>query len=461
MSEKENGLDQKRLSFAAGITVTLIVTTFSIAQLISGSAKLSFLYNSNGAWNKFLPLSLSGLVFLASIAVLFSCYMVLNALRLCSSNLTPNKLPKALNFLWNLSMFLLVVFLLALILLGLSFGVAAFDSGVSRWILFTLLAAAVTGGVSLLSSLLYRLFRRLITRSKSSWEPPVWVTVAWNVILYAAVLAFVYYALHPRSFWATSGNQFNSSIFIILVLYPLSIVQMIGPIEKYLRLDGWAETLRWWIRIPLVFGFFLVCAAFPSFTEPDGPSSNTAYVAPYFGDLQIQIESRSPHLAVLRIRPRGFLDFGTACYDTSKKRELDGCTEDSSNYNSDIDVVCFKHIKIELRSSNEGLQSEPTEAYDYSETPCVGSRTTQSLPGLAGLFALWELNEGSDSRRFIISNDSFEEEFQWWFDPTLLVPNNKPGWVWRAMVTIDSVTRSIYFPVSPGNEPASPNNPTR
>jgi len=31
MTEKENILDQKRLSFAAGITVTLIVTTFSLS----------------------------------------------------------------------------------------------------------------------------------------------------------------------------------------------------------------------------------------------------------------------------------------------------------------------------------------------------------------------------------------------------------------------------------------------
>lgn len=226
---------------------------------------------------------------------------------------------------------------------------------------------------------------------------------------------------------------------------------MVPPIEKYLKLDKWTDTLRWWIRTPLVFGFFFACLFVQNSTKPElDTDSEGAYLTPYFGDLQIQVESRSPHLAVLRIRPRGILDFGVECYDGSTKNPVADCGKNGRYYSS-TSVLCFTEIAIDL-STPEEIQKNYTDRVPYySRRPCIGSRALEQRPGFAGIWFPWMLKEEPGPGRFIISNDNFEEEFQWWFDPTVWVPKDKSSWVWRVDVSIDSINRTTYFSVVSGN----------
>jgi len=164
---------------------------------------------------------------------------------------------------------------------------------------FALLAAPPTGGLSLLLSLL----AKLLSRIKPGREMPSRARFPFYVLLYFFVLVNVSYAIPTNTnFWATTEYQFVGGAIIILVFCPLAIIRMIEPIERYLKLDKWTNGLRWWIRAPLIFGFFIACIFVQSSTGPElDTRSGAAYLTPYFGELQIQVESRSPHLAVLRI----------------------------------------------------------------------------------------------------------------------------------------------------------------
>jgi len=454
-----NRLEQKRLSFAAGITVTLIVATYSLLQAISNSPEISFLYNSSKVWKTFLPFSLSGLVFLTSIAVLLLGYMVLSALRLCSSHEQQKTLERVLDFLWNLSVYLLLVFLLALVLLSLNFGTIFFlDSSVPRWIFSALLAVFPAIGLATLVSLIFGLVKRIVKRTRPKWVAPVvpaWVKFTGYGILYSFSIALVIDVFVSAGGDILAMTDFQGGVltFLVLVLYPLGILGMTGPFEKYLKLDGWTKSLRVWVRAPLICGFFLVCAGVQFTLQPDPERySSTAYVTPYFGDFQIQVDSKSPRLAVLRIRPRGFLDFDVKCYDVSTKHEKEkGCDEYSATYDGDFDAVCFENMDISLIRSSQS--SAPYwKGSGYGEIPCVGSWTIGERPTI---FSPGKLAEKKmDSRRLVVTNDDFQKELDWWFDPTLLT--NNPGCVWRAQVDIDSIVRSTYFSVTSCNKPDTP-----
>ena len=138
------------------------------------------------------------------------------------------------------------------------------------------------------------------------------------------------------------------------------------------------------------------------------------------------------------------------CYDRSTKNPVHDCGEKRKYYDSSS-VLCFTEIAIGLSTSEE-LPHPTAESPYYSEIPCIGSRSLERRGGFAGVIAPWILKEESASGRFIISNDSFEEEFQWWFDPTLWAPKNQPNWVWQIDVTVDSIKRTTYFPIVPARE---------
>jgi hypothetical protein len=413
---KNQKLSEQRLSFAAGFAATLALLAYSTFQFLRESPLVAIKANSSSLVKTFLPLTIVTPCLMGILSLTFVLYLLCRGLRLCSSDLE-TVLDSTVGFLWNGGFFALTVSLVSAFVVGILL-VVGYSVPNKAWGYVVLLTAL--GSVVYLALLTVRSFL-LVLDIRFGWKKPLprWANIGLNIVTFLVGIVIAVGLVFSALTWHVY------EIYLAPFILALAVAYVVGPLERYLRLDGWRDYLGVKGKPSIV----IVVAPVTLFIS--------LFAKPLFRELQLEFQQYSAHLAVLRIHPRGFLDLGSSCYNENGK-QVPACLYvepvfERSGGSFVVDCFAFANITIFPLTDQKKKPGFPNW---YEERPCMGSMVLGYVSDEEGPV------ESSIPRR-LVTGSTDQSELDYWFDPTTL-PD--ASWAYRATVNINGVSRSVIFP---------------